>query len=157
MEKDIYAKTEKLIYGMARKYMAHYPNFGLSFEDLLQEGWIGALHAYRLYDNKHKSRAKFTTYAYWFIRGNISSYCRKESKKSSYRTHCPLEYGRFHREIESPALEPYEVEAIFNLSDDPEMMRKYYFKEPYPEGKKPDRRKIYRVKQKMIRNYQMRK
>jgi len=49
----------------------------VNLEDLQQEAWIGLLAACDRYD---PGRAKFTTYAYHYIRGHIMRYVAKKTK-----------------------------------------------------------------------------
>lgn len=62
-------KNEKLV----AKYASYYNNFygnKLSFEDLMQEGYIGLLKAANRFDTSRDNA--FTTYAVWWVKQNIS-------------------------------------------------------------------------------------
>jgi len=66
------ASLEKLVQSnlsFVVKIASEYRNFGLSFEDLLNEGNVGLLEAARRYDSSKGT--KFITYAIWWIRKSI--------------------------------------------------------------------------------------
>ena len=64
-------KYEKLVSKIASKY-----SYYSSFEDLKQVGMIGLLKAIEKYDKN--SETKFSTYAVFWIRGEILEYLRKD-------------------------------------------------------------------------------
>lgn len=68
---EIIKESEKLIYSIARKYSMYY-----SIEDLFQVGSIGIIKAYKKYDRN--SNAKFSSFAYKYILGEIIDYIRKD-------------------------------------------------------------------------------
>lgn len=55
--------------GFVVKISTEYQNMGLPFEDLLNEGNIGLIHAASRYD--HRKGIKFITYASWWVRKSI--------------------------------------------------------------------------------------
>ena len=55
--------------GFVVKIASEYQNMGLPFEDLLNEGNIGLIHAASRYD--HRKGIKFITYAAWWVRKSI--------------------------------------------------------------------------------------
>ena len=55
--------------GFVVKIASEYQNMGLPFEDLLNEGNIGLIHAAARYD--HRKGIKFITYASWWVRKSI--------------------------------------------------------------------------------------
>jgi len=55
--------------GFVVKIASEYQNMGLPFEDLLNEGNIGLIHAASRYD--HRKGLKFITYASWWVRKSI--------------------------------------------------------------------------------------
>ncbi len=55
--------------GFVVKIASEYQNMGLPFEDLLNEGNIGLIHAASRYD--HTRGIKFITYASWWVRKSI--------------------------------------------------------------------------------------
>ncbi len=63
--------NESLIYKIANKYSNYY-----NIEDLYQAGCIGIIKADKNY--KDESNAKFSTYAYKYIIGEIIDYIRKD-------------------------------------------------------------------------------
>ncbi len=64
MPTDIILENENLIYKMSQKF------YGVEREDLIQAGFLGLAKAYKNFDPK-KSPAKFSTYAYSFIYGEM--------------------------------------------------------------------------------------
>lgn len=71
MNEDITEDLKKMIYKIASKYSKYY-----SLEDLYQAGAIGVIKAKKKF-KKHYN-AKFTTYAYNYILGEMLDYIRKE-------------------------------------------------------------------------------
>src|SRR5262245_34833740 len=55
--------------GFVVKIASEYQGMGLPFEDLLNEGNIGLIHAASRYD--HRKEIKFITYASWWVRKSI--------------------------------------------------------------------------------------
>ena len=70
-EGDADAKDEmvvanvRLFHAIARKYRGR----GVSYEDLVQEGFVGLMHAVERFD--HRRGLKFSTYAVWWIRRSV--------------------------------------------------------------------------------------
>ena len=54
----------------------------ISYNDLEQEAWVGLLNAAKNYD---ATKAKFTTYAYHYIRGQILRYILEKTRLSPNR------------------------------------------------------------------------
>ena len=60
--------------GLIRKYAGTYArNYGMEFEDLMQQGSIGLLDAIEKFD--YTLGYRFSTYATWWIRQEINRYC----------------------------------------------------------------------------------
>ncbi len=55
--------------GFVVKIASEYQNMGMAFEDLLNEGNMGLIHAAARYD--HRKAIKFITYAAWWVRKSI--------------------------------------------------------------------------------------
>jgi RNA polymerase sporulation-specific sigma factor len=96
---QIIRKYERLVHKLARKYaftaQAH------THEDLTQEGFIGLLNAMRSYDTT--KGAKFMTWAYYHVRGSITSCGRSDRRQPKYPyslEDCPRAYN-----IEDPTQE----------------------------------------------------
>lgn len=74
LEKDVLAdvilENEKLLYSIVNKYGRYAPR-----DDLYQVGVIGIINAYKNYDSKRKT--KFSTYAHFYITGEIKRYIRE--------------------------------------------------------------------------------
>ncbi len=68
---DESAKNEIILdnLGLVKKIAQKYINYGLEMEDLIQEGCLGILKAVEKYDS---TKAKFSTYATWWIRQAIT-------------------------------------------------------------------------------------
>lgn len=54
----------------------------ITYEDLEQEAWVGLLSAAKNYDS---TKAKFATYAYYYIRGRILRYILQKTRLSAGR------------------------------------------------------------------------
>ena len=63
---------EGLIYSIIRKYPKRYDQ-----EDLFQVGMIGLMDAYKHYN--HSFNTKFSSYAYYYIVGEVNKYIRESS------------------------------------------------------------------------------
>lgn len=68
---ELIEANEGLIYKIASRYTRYY-----SIEDLYQVGSIGIIKAYKKY--KSESNAKFSTYAYKYVLGEIIDFIRKD-------------------------------------------------------------------------------
>lgn len=64
MPKEIILENEGMIYALSKQF------YGAEKEDLIQAGFLGLTKAYRNY-NPEVSTAKFSTYAYGFIYGDM--------------------------------------------------------------------------------------
>lgn len=64
MPREIILENESLIHSITKNF------YGVEREDLIQAGFLGLMKAYRKYDTS-KSEAKFSTYAYGFIFGEM--------------------------------------------------------------------------------------
>lgn len=65
-------KYDGLIYSIIRKYPNRYDQ-----DDLFQVGMIGLLDAYKHYDSSYNT--KFSSFAYYYIVGEVNKYIRKSS------------------------------------------------------------------------------
>lgn len=98
----------------------------ISYEDLRQEAWIGLLNAAKNYDPNIK--AKFSTYAYYYIRGNILHYIRIKTRLSPQRLDedCQnIEVGYIDNSLENSEL----IDSIFRvISNEPnvDLLVEYY-------------------------------
>ena len=63
---------EGLIYSIINKYPNRYDK-----EDLFQVGMLGLIDAYKHYDKNHET--KFSTFAYYYIIGEVNKYIRESS------------------------------------------------------------------------------
>ena len=81
MDNETALSFKKLIYSIARKY-SYNDN---DLEDLYQVGNIGLQEAFKHY--KKDSNAKFTTFAHFYIKGEIIKYIRlNKAIKTNYES-----------------------------------------------------------------------
>jgi RNA polymerase primary sigma factor len=68
---DQAAKEEMIVrnLGLVRSLATRYSGRGVAFEDLVQEGAIGLMHAVERFD--HRRGLQFSTYAVWWIRRSL--------------------------------------------------------------------------------------
>lgn len=101
----------------------------ITYDDLQQEAWVALLNAAANYD---PTKAKFTTYAYYYIRGRILRYVLEKTRLSPQRIDA----------------EPTDIESgyIDNTADEDELMSSilsavkdephaYFLVEHYVKGK----------------------
>jgi RNA polymerase sigma factor (sigma-70 family) len=79
-EIEIVNKYERLVHKLARKFAFTANTF--THEDLVQEGRIGLLQALRTYDPLQGT--KFITWAYYHVRGAITSCGRSDRRQPKY-------------------------------------------------------------------------
>ena len=65
-------KYEKLVYSIINKFLNYADK-----DDLYQAGMMALMEAYKRYDNKNNS-AKFSTYAYFYIIGEVTKFIRED-------------------------------------------------------------------------------
>ncbi|MCD6222044.1 sigma-70 family RNA polymerase sigma factor, partial [bacterium] len=76
-------KNEKLYQDylpLIKSIASRYKKEGISFEDLVQEGFLGLLEAEKRFDSSKK--VKFSTYAFYWIKKRILEAVRKEKIQS---------------------------------------------------------------------------
>lgn len=91
-ERAILVKYERLVHKLAWKYSFTAPSF--THDDLIQEGNIGLLNAMRSFDPDRG--AKFMTWAYYHIRGALTSCGRSDQRQPKYPQSledCPRAYN----------------------------------------------------------------
>lgn len=96
-ERMLLKKYERLVHKLAWKYSFSAPSF--THDDMIQEGSIGLLSAIRSFDPDRG--AKFMTWAYYHIRGALTSCGRSDQRQPKYPhslEDCPRAYN-----IEDPA------------------------------------------------------
>jgi RNA polymerase sigma factor (sigma-70 family) len=101
-ERQIIKKYERLVHKLSWKYGFTAASF--THEDLAQEGYIGLLSAIKSYDPTRG--AKFMTWAYYHVRGAITSSGRVDRRQPKYPhslEDCPRAYN-----IEDPT-QTFEV------------------------------------------------
>jgi len=73
-QQELVARNVRLV----GKIVSHeFRHVGLIYEDLVQEGCIGLILATRKFDPDNSARARFSTYAAWWIRALLYEYVRK--------------------------------------------------------------------------------
>lgn len=80
----IVMNNKGMVYMLARRFNANKTN-SIDEEDLIQEGYIGLMIAAKKYDPSLESKAKFITYATYWINSKISRYIaqRNTNEESS--------------------------------------------------------------------------
>lgn len=73
----------------------HYPNRGLAFMDLIEEGNLGLIRAAELYS--HKKGFRFSTYATWWIRQGITRAIAKHGRAVRLPIHMTEQLNRYIR------------------------------------------------------------
>lgn len=112
-ERAVLKKYERLVHKLAWKY--GFTAASHTHEDLTQEGYIGLLSAIKSYDPTRG--AKFMTWAYYHVRGAITSCGRSDRAQPKYPyslEDCPRAYN-----IEDPS---QEIEVRMDVS--PAVVRK---------------------------------
>ena len=100
----------------------HYQNRGIPFDDLIEEGNLGLIHALEKFDPERGFR--FSTYATWWIRQNIERAIMNQSRTIRLPVHVVKELNlvlRALRKLESAnGDDPHvELEAVARLLDKP--------------------------------------
>lgn len=106
-ERQILKKYERLVHKLAWKYA--FTATSHTHEDLTQEGYIGLLSAIKSYDPT--KGAKFMTWAYYHVRGAITSCGRVDRQQPKYPyslEDCPRAYN-----VEDPS---QEIEVKMDVS-----------------------------------------
>jgi RNA polymerase sigma factor (sigma-70 family) len=70
---NIIDKNKKIVYMVVNKYYTNTTN-SIDKEDLVQEGFIGLIIAAKKYNPDYKRKAKFTTYAFYWINQRINRF-----------------------------------------------------------------------------------
>ncbi|MDQ2086486.1 sigma-70 family RNA polymerase sigma factor [Herbivorax sp. ANBcel31] len=83
----------------------------IDFDDLTQESWTGFLKAVETFNPEHESKAKFSTWAIYWIRQSIQRYLEQKTPKSKEKS-IYEEYG--------------EDLSLIDSIEDPEIERKLY-------------------------------
>ncbi len=87
--------------GFVVKIASEYQNMGLPFEDLLNEGNMGLIHAASRYD--HRKSIKFITYASWWVRKSILKALSEQSSMIRVPSYQRKKLARQRAEAESTA------------------------------------------------------
>jgi len=100
----------------------HYQHRGIPFDDLIEEGNLGLIHALEKYDPERGFR--FSTYATWWIRQNIERAIMNQSRTIRLPVHVVKELNmvlRALRKFEGEgADDPHaDIEAVARLLDKP--------------------------------------
>ncbi len=71
----VYEKYKPIVYSLATKYLRMFSDFGVTLDELVQEGFIGLSKAISAY--KDNLETKFYTFSTVCMERQIKSYCRK--------------------------------------------------------------------------------
>ena len=86
---------DKFIGSIIKTFMSHYKrDVMITSPDMAQEAWIALIYASRNYDSR--KGVKFTTYAYYYVRGRILRYILEKTRLSQGRIEvdpCDIEFG----------------------------------------------------------------
>jgi len=125
MIKKLYQNYLPLVKSIASRYKHR-----VSFEDLIQEGFLGLLEAEKRFDPSKK--IKFSTYAFYWVKKKILEAIQKEKIQS-------LDSLKLNEEIlENPTIEKtYESKDlhIFSLNKNLSSLEQKIFKLYFQEGK----------------------
>jgi RNA polymerase nonessential primary-like sigma factor len=100
----------------------HYQHRGIPFDDLIEEGNLGLIHALEKFDPERGFR--FSTYATWWIRQNIERFIMNQSRTIRLPVHVVKELNivlRALRKFESEGSDDprADLEAVARLLDRP--------------------------------------
>ena len=70
---ELIIQNEPLIYSIINRYKEYF-----DIEDLYQTAAIGLINAYKNY--KNDKQTKFSSYAYFYIKGEVKKYIREKNK-----------------------------------------------------------------------------
>lgn len=88
---EMIEKNLRLVVSIAKRY----PGYGLSMQDLIQEGNIGLMKAVGRYD--YRKGFRFSTYATWWIRQSITRAIADQSKTIRIPVHMVEQLNRYRR------------------------------------------------------------
>jgi len=110
---------EKLVLSnlkLATKIAHDYKNLGVDLEDLISEAQIGL---YRAAQRFNPQKAKFSTYAAWWIKQNIKRYLNNHSRTVRLPSHLSERVSRLHRIktlLEQESGHPVNIETIAEVT-----------------------------------------
>ena len=107
---ETYHDVEKMLFKLSHEYAARYY---VPFEEVISEARIHFMKAYHWYHTRHKSKAKFSSFAYFIVANQLTTYFRNQ-----YR-HRTVEYHETMQDTEETVLPyPFRAELDSELTAD---------------------------------------
>lgn len=104
LRNEFITKNIRLVAFVAKRYK----NYGVPYEDLIQEGTFGLQRAIDLYDPEMGN--KFSTYSIWWIRASVQRYLRDRGRIVRIPVHLQETFDRYQKVTEKRGYAPDDSE-----------------------------------------------